>query len=346
MRRPIVGRRPLVFAILATLAIVGTAGLSGLEGSVHARPPSILLEVPADAFRRVTIPADSDPADSDPADSDSADSDPADSDPADSDPADGETLRGVARRPDGGATEPPVETTPAPPTPRPSPPAGPVHVVRPGDTLIQIAAWHRVELTPIVTWNPTADPRRLVSGQRILVPAGAPMPVVAPAPTSAPVVAPAPTSAPVVAPAPTSAPPDSSAAPAPTSAAPAAAASDHLWPLPVKGILTRRFSSAHPGIDIAAPAGTPVRAIAGGTVVWAGWKTNGGGYVVVIEHPDGMTSTYNHNQGVDVSARQVVAAGEVISRVGATGWATGPHLDLRIEMGGRLMDPLRLGWAR
>jgi murein DD-endopeptidase MepM/ murein hydrolase activator NlpD len=204
-------------------------------------------------------------------------------------------------------------------------------VVRPGDTLIQIAAWHRVELTPIVTWNPTADPRRLVSGQRILIPGGAPMPAATPAL--------------VVAPAPTSAAPDPSAAPS-AAPAPAAEVSGHLWPLPVKGILTRPFSSAHPGIDVAAPAGTSVRAIASGTVVWAGWRTNGGGYVIVIDHPDGMTSTYNHNQGVDVSVRQVVAVGEVIARVGATGWATGPHLDLRIEMGGRLIDPLRLSWAR
>jgi LysM repeat protein len=265
----------------------------------------------------------------------------------DADPAKGEAPRGEARRPDGGATEPPIETTPdpspvpplerpiettpAPPTPRPSPPAGPVHVVRPGDTLIQIAAWHRVELTPIVTWNPTADPRRLVSGQRILIPGGAPMPAATPAL--------------VVAPAPTSAAPDPSAAPS-AAPAPAAEVSGHLWPLPVKGILTRPFSSAHPGIDVAAPAGTSVRAIASGTVVWAGWRTNGGGYVIVIDHPDGMTSTYNHNQGVDVSVRQVVAVGEVIARVGATGWATGPHLDLRIEMGGRLIDPLRLSWAR
>lgn len=241
--------------------------------------------------------------------------------PVTADPAIGKTLPGVARRPDGWATEPPIEPTPASPTPKPSPPDGPVHVVRPGDTLVQIAAWHRVELPPIVKWNPTADPRRLVSGQEILVPAGAPMPVV---------------------------PPELVVAPTPRSAGPTPVSgqASHLWPLPVKGSLTRRFSSAHPGIDLAAPAGTPVRAIEGGTVVWAGWKTNGGGYVVVIDHPDGMTSTYNHNQGVDVSAGQVVATGEVIARVGATGWATGPHLDLRIEIGGRLIDPLRLSWAR
>ena len=116
----------------------------------------------------------------------------------------------------------------------------------------------------------------------------------------------------------------------------------HLWPLPVRGIITTRFSSSHLGIDIAAPSGTSVRAIAGGTVVWAGWKNNGGGNVVVIRHPDGMISTYNHNRGVAVVVGQRVAQGETIAWVGMTGWATGPHLDFRIEMGGRFVDPLQV----
>lgn len=321
MRKPPFGSPALASAILTTLAIAGTVGLSGQQGSVHARPPSRLLGVPADAFRPVAIPDDTDPAN-------------------------GETLRGVARRP-GGAAEPPQETAPAPspvvpletpieptpasPTARPSSPAGPVHVVRPGDTLTQIAAWHRVALAPIVTWNPTADPRRLVSGQQILVPGGTPMPVVTPAPK----VASKP--APEVASNPASDPPSSG---------PSAESSGHLWPLPVKGTITTRFSAAHPGIDIAAPAGTSVRAIARGTVVWAGWKANGGGYVIVVEHPDGMTSTYNHNRRVSVRVWQVVDAGDQVAEVGATGNASGPHLDLRIEMGGRLSDPLRLGWER
>ncbi len=115
-----------------------------------------------------------------------------------------------------------------------------------------------------------------------------------------------------------------------------------LWPLPVRGTITSRFSAGHPGIDIAAPAGTTVRAIASGTVTWAGWKTNGGGNVVVIRHPDGMVSTYNHNQGVAVARGDQVSAGERIAWVGSTGWATGPHLDLRVEMGDRLVDPLDL----
>lgn len=77
-------------------------------------------------------------------------------------------------------------------------------------------------------------------------------------------------------------------------------------------------------------------------MTWAGWEDNGGGYVVVIRHPDGMVSYYNHNSRVLVAAGQRIARGQQIARVGATGWATGPHLDVRIQMGGRFVDPLGL----
>ncbi len=116
----------------------------------------------------------------------------------------------------------------------------------------------------------------------------------------------------------------------------------HLWPLPVTGTITTQFSGDHLGIDIAAPSGTVVRAVASGTVVWAGWKDDGGGYVVVIAHPDGMVTTYNHNRAVAVRRDERVARGQTIAWVGATGWATGPHLDYRVEMGGRFVDPLTL----
>lgn len=219
----------------------------------------------------------------------------------------------------------PPPTPWAPPSPAPTPsrtaeptaPAGPVHLVRTGDTLWQIARWHEVALEVVLRWNPTAEPSALVAGQEIVVPGGAPMPararIQAPKATAQP--RPDPVQVPVA---------------------------GHRWPLPVPGIITTRFSRAHPGIDIAAPAGTSVRAIASGTVVSAGWKNNGGGYVVVLRHPGGMISTYNHNQVVTVRAGQKVAAGQRIARVGSTGRSTGPHLDLRIEMGGRLVDPLRL----
>lgn len=215
----------------------------------------------------------------------------------------------------------------ATPTPVPAP-KGPTHVVASGDNLWTIARRHSSDLTAIIRWNEGVDPDRLVAGQRILVPGGKKMqPLAKPAPASAPAT-----------------PRTASVRPATNqkAAAPRAQDGDHLWPLPVRGTLTRRFSSAHPGIDIAAPQGTPVRAIAGGTVVWAGWKNNGGGYVVEVEHPNGMLSTYNHNSKLTVERGDTVAQGDTIALVGSTGNSTGPHLDLRIRMGGRLVDPLQI----
>ena len=199
-------------------------------------------------------------------------------------------------------------------TPAPTPPTGPIHQVRPGDTLWLIAIWHRADLNRILQWN-DVDPQRLVAGQRILVPGGRAM-----AAKSKPATV------------------TTNRNPAPATTA----TTRHVWPLPIRGTITRRFSSAHPAIDIAAPSGTTVRAIAAGTVTWAGWKNNGGGFVVVIRHPDGMISTYNHNRGVAVARGDRVKSGQKIAAVGATGWATGPHLDLRVEMGGRFVNPLRL----
>ncbi len=192
--------------------------------------------------------------------------------------------------------------SPVAPAP-PTPPSGPTHVVVGGDNLWTIARRHSAPLAAILPWNDGVDPDRLVAGQRILVPGGSKM------------------------------------RPAQPSAARTSIA--HLWPLAIRGTISRGFSAAHPGLDIAAPTGTPVRAIAEGTVTWAGWKGNGGGYVVVIRHAGGMrSSSYNHNSKVLVEVGEAVERGQTIALVGSTGWSTGSHLDVRIEMGGRFVNPM------
>lgn len=94
----------------------------------------------------------------------------------------------------------------------------------------------------------------------------------------------------------------------------------------------------HHGIDIAAPAGTPIQAFAGGTVTFAGAR-GGYGNVVVIEHADGVSSRYAHQSAVDVVVGQLVAPGQVVGRVGATGAATGPHLHFELRRGDTSIDP-------
>lgn len=105
---------------------------------------------------------------------------------------------------------------------------------------------------------------------------------------------------------------------------------------PIDGVL--RF---HKGLDIAAAVGTPVRAVAYGEVVFAGWK-RGSGLTAVIAHPGGITSTYAHAQEVAVRPGQKVAAGEVVARVGESGRTTGPHLHFELKKNGELIDPTGL----
>lgn len=99
----------------------------------------------------------------------------------------------------------------------------------------------------------------------------------------------------------------------------------------------------HWGVDYGAPTGTPVMVTAGGTVTFAGWE-RGGGKVVKVRHPGGYLTNYLHLSGYAGGIRpgRTVRQGEVIGYVGATGLATAPHLDYRVSLNGRWIDPLSL----
>jgi murein DD-endopeptidase MepM/ murein hydrolase activator NlpD len=102
----------------------------------------------------------------------------------------------------------------------------------------------------------------------------------------------------------------------------------------------------HLGVDFAAPTGTPVRAVAGGTVVTRG-RYGQLGQTVRIEHSDGLTSTYGHLSRIAgrLEEGDAVERGQVIGYVGASGLATGPHLHFAIERGGEYVDPIALTGA-
>lgn len=101
---------------------------------------------------------------------------------------------------------------------------------------------------------------------------------------------------------------------------------------------------AHTAVDYAAPTGTPIYAIGDGTITKLGWDSSGGGNRIRIKHMRGYESCYMHlskfAKGLKVGSR--VSQGELIGYVGATGTATGPHLDFRIWENGRPIDPLSL----
>lgn len=99
---------------------------------------------------------------------------------------------------------------------------------------------------------------------------------------------------------------------------------------------------AHLGLDYAAPVGTPVRVIGDGVVEFAGWQ-NGYGNTVIVRHRNGQHSTlYGHLSRVGVRKGQSVTQGDNIGAVGATGWATGPHLHFEFRVNGRHVDPRTL----
>ena len=100
----------------------------------------------------------------------------------------------------------------------------------------------------------------------------------------------------------------------------------------------------HHGVDYAAPAGTPVHAVADGTVTFRGWDRGGGGNTIKIKHAGNLETGYLHlknfAKGVSVGTR--VSQGQLIGYVGSTGASTGPHLDFRIKKNGTPIDPLKM----
>lgn len=101
---------------------------------------------------------------------------------------------------------------------------------------------------------------------------------------------------------------------------------------------------AHLGVDYGAPTGTPVRAVGEGTVEFAGVQ-NGYGNVVVLRHSGERSTVYAHLSQIAVRKGDRVAQGERIGAVGATGWATGPHLHFEFKMGGSQVDPMKIARA-
>jgi murein DD-endopeptidase MepM/ murein hydrolase activator NlpD len=96
----------------------------------------------------------------------------------------------------------------------------------------------------------------------------------------------------------------------------------------------------HPGVDLVQPAGSDIKATAGGRVTHAGWM-GGYGEMVEIDHGNGLATRYGHMSDVLVDEGDTVKAGETIGRVGTTGRSTGPHLHYEVRVDGEPVDPER-----
>jgi murein DD-endopeptidase MepM/ murein hydrolase activator NlpD len=204
------------------------------------------------------------------------------------------------------------------------PVTGLIVTVTPTDTLDSLAARYGVNGTDILATNGLDDPN-LVVGQVLVVPGASGAPMATPKP-----------------------PTTRTARPATNTGRPPTTyrGGKFLWPVVGGGnYISQYFHYGHYAIDIAADYGSTVRAAAAGTVTFAGWKDNGGGYQVWIAHGSGLYTTYNHMSAISVGLGQRVSRGQQVGRIGMTGNATGPHLHFEVWIGpvwdgGRRVNPL------
>ena len=112
---------------------------------------------------------------------------------------------------------------------------------------------------------------------------------------------------------------------------------------PLNGQISQGFdpSSKHFAVDILANTGSPIKAIADGTVIFSGWTTETG-YVIILKHSNNYISVYKHNGNLLKEQSDFVQSGEAIASVGSTGeLTTGPHLHFELWSDGYALDPLK-----
>jgi lipoprotein NlpD len=195
---------------------------------------------------------------------------------------------------------------------------GVYHVVRSGENLFRIGKAYDVPFEELARVNGIKNAGQIHIGQRIFIPGTTrQLPVAVITPVAAPRAAANTPDTEVIA--------------------------DPSLLSPVSGTINSRFgprgASFHDGIDIAAPEGTPIRAIESGEVVYSD-QLRGYGNIVIVRHAGGLVSVYAHNQANLVREGQQVARGEVIAKVGSTGRVTGPHLHFEIRRNNTAQNPL------
>jgi len=114
-----------------------------------------------------------------------------------------------------------------------------------------------------------------------------------------------------------------------------------IWPVngPLVSPFGQRWGRLHAGVDIAVPAGTPIRAADGGNVVLAAW-TGGYGNYVCIQHTGSLSTCYAHLSGYSTSQGASVTQGQVIGAIGCTGHCYGDHLHFETRLNGAPVDPM------
>jgi murein DD-endopeptidase MepM/ murein hydrolase activator NlpD len=232
-----------------------------------------------------------------------------------------------------------------------------VHVAARGESLVGVARHYGVTLPALAKANNLQPNGKISSGDRLVIPAGGRS--LASRQTqiqaSAPQVAPPRTVAveKKVASAPQNARMATQESPAPEtvtkSAEPTGAMPSFRWP--VRGRVIAAFGAntngtQNDGINLAVPAGTPVKAADDGVVAYAGNELKGYGNLVLIRHPNGFVSAYAHASELLVKRGDAIKRGQVIAHAGQTGNVTSPQLHFEIRKGSTPVDPAKyLGGA-
>ena len=202
---------------------------------------------------------------------------------------------------------------------------GIVHTVKNGDTLSKIAKTYSVESNEIVGFNMLADANDLVIGEALLIPGGEKL---APTPTSR----------------------VASVSNLFTSEqttktrSPLAGSANMIWPSDLGRINTYfgqwYIYGRHWGLDVDCNTNNTNYAAADGIVTTAGWNSGGYGYLVVIDHGNGLITYYGHHAKLYVQKGQSVSQGDPIGLCGTTGRSTGNHLHFEVRVNGQQVNPL------
>lgn len=196
---------------------------------------------------------------------------------------------------------------------------GLLYTVRQGESLWDIARRYKVDIDKVIEVNGLTSPEKLQPKQMIVLPGAKPIATATTTTTKSS---------------------SSSSAPALVSAK---GTLQKAFDWPVQGRISSgfgsRWGSMHYGLDIAVNTGTPVRAAAAGKVTFAGWNGTYG-YLVKIDHGNGVETRYAHNSALLVKVGQQVNRGSVIARSGNTGRSTGPHVHFEIRLKGKAYNPL------
>lgn len=223
-------------------------------------------------------------------------------------------------------------------------------IVRPGDTLYSVSWAAGVDYRELAAWNAIAPPYVIHPGQRLsLVPTGRRPPAAAIGSPGATRVTALPEDGEGTGV--TSIPertgnvskPVAEARPTAAAAAPATAhdrQAPERWQWPVRGRLVGSFDEVR-GLDIAVESGTPVRAAAGGHVVYAGSGLRGYGQLVIVKHSDEYLSAYGHNRKLLVQEGDTIVPGQVIAESGSAP-GRGEQVHFEIRRNGKPVNPAAL----